>query len=153
MGATAAIITIGTALYSANGQHNAGVAAQDQANWNADVRSKQAQDALDRGYNTERRYQIGVNQNIGAQRAGFAAQGVEVGDGSALQVAQDTAAIGELDRLTIRNNAAREAWGYRVGETNFRGQGANALMQGNQQAAGTILTGAASVATMMSRTN
>lgn len=151
MGATAAVVTIGAALYGANAQRNAGLAAKDQANWNADVQAKQAQDALDRGYDTERRYRIGANQNIGAQRAGFAAQGVEVGDGSALQVVQDTAAIGELDRLTIRNNAAREAWGYRVGETNFRGQGANAAMAGNQQAVGTILTGAASIANINQR--
>ena len=144
MGSSAAIAI--STIYTANAQRQAGKASQRIAEWNADVAGKQADDAIARGRETERRQRIGIRQTIGTQRAAFAAQGVEVDDGSALEVAQDTAALGELDLMTIRNNAAREAWGYRVGESDYRYKGTMANITGNQQAAGTILTGASSIA-------
>ena len=143
MGTTVAVIGFAYGAYAAD---QAGDAQEDLGNWNADVAAKQADDALARGRETERRQRIGIRQTIGAQRAAFAAQGVDVSDGSALEVVQDTAALGELDLITIRNNAAREAWGYRVGETDYRYKAQMAGYAGNQQAAGTILTGAASIA-------
>jgi hypothetical protein len=51
---------------------------------------------------------------IGAQRAGIAAGNIDVGYGSAVDVQADAAHLGELDALTIRNNAQREAWGFKV---------------------------------------
>lgn len=47
---------------------------------------------------------------IGRQRAALAANGVQVDTGSALDITSDTAGIGALDALTIKNNADREAW-------------------------------------------
>ena len=44
----------------------------------------------------------------------MAANGVDLSSGSPLDILGDTAMYGELDALTIRSNAEREAYGYRV---------------------------------------
>lgn len=72
----------------------------------------QATDAIQRGKESELIFRQKLKQTIGSQRASFAAQGVDVGSGSPADVQADTARQGELDAITIRTNAAREAWGY-----------------------------------------
>lgn len=41
------------------------------------------------------------------------ASGIDMTNGSSLDVRSDSAMMSELDALTIRNNAMREAWGHR----------------------------------------
>lgn len=92
-------------------------AAESQAglaDYNAAVAKLQAQDAIARGREEESQYRQQVAGMIGSQRAGFAGANIDVSSGSALDVQADAAFLGELDALTIRNNAAREAWGYEV---------------------------------------
>lgn len=91
--------------------------------FNADVADLQARDALERGAEDESRFRTQVRGAIGAQRAGFAAANIDVGFGSAVDVQADAAMLGELDALTIRTNAAREAWGYKVQATDLRKRG------------------------------
>jgi len=83
-----------------------------------------AQDAIQRGKDAKQEHRQKVVQLKGKQRAAIAASGFDVNEDDALDILADTAEIGELDALTIENNAAREAWGY-------QGEGANA---GNQAA-------------------
>lgn len=59
---------------------------------------------------------------IGAQRVSLAAQGIDVNEGTALDIQAGTREMGELDILKILNNASREAWGYAVGVTNAENQ-------------------------------
>jgi len=127
MGAMTAI-TIGMAGFSAwqswragGAANRAGEAQQESANaaadlqvWNAEVADQQSEDAIARGGEEENRFRSSVRGIIGSQRAGFAANNVDAGFGSALDVQADAAYLGELDALTIRSNAAREAWGYKV---------------------------------------
>jgi len=82
--------------------------------FNAAVAELQAADAIARGAQEEARFRDGIDGLIGSQRAAIAANNIDVGFGSALDVQADAAYQGELDALTIRNNAAREAWGYAV---------------------------------------
>lgn len=92
-------------------------AANDAAgltDYNAEVASLQAADAITRGTEEENRYRTGIRGIIGAQRTGFAGGNVDVGFGSAVDVSADAAFLGELDALTIQTNAAREAWGFEV---------------------------------------
>lgn len=84
------------------------------AEFNASVADLQETDALQRGQEDENRFRMGVRGMIGSQRAAIAGSGVDVGFGSAVDVQTDAAFLGELDALTIRTNAAREAWGYKV---------------------------------------
>lgn len=93
------------------------VASESQAqllDYNAAVAVLQRQDAIERGAEEESRFRSQVRGAIGGQRAGFAAGNVDVSFGSAVDVQADAAFLGELDALTIRTNAAREAWGYEV---------------------------------------
>jgi len=100
------------------------------AEFNASVADLQAKDARELGAEEERRYRQGVDVLIGAQRAGIAAGNVDVGYGSAVDVQADAAYMGELDALTIRTNAAREAWGYEVEATDLRKRAEIARQEG-----------------------
>jgi len=104
------------------------------SDYNAQVAELQAQDAVTRGAEKESRFRTQVRGLIGSQRAGFAGAGVDVGYGSAADVQADAAFLGELDALTIKNNAAREAWGYQVQAEDLRRR-AVIQRQGGQMAA------------------
>lgn len=121
-------LAIGSIALSAYGQWRAGKAekaagkaqreaAESQAElaeYNAGVAALQAKDAEDRGLQEEQRFRQGIDTLIGSQRVGMATGNVLVNEGSARDVQFDAATLGELDALTIRTNAAREAWGYKV---------------------------------------
>ena len=89
-------------------------AEADLMDYNAAVAEIQAKDAVERGQVEAARYKEQVEGVVGAQRVGFAGQGVDVASGTALAVQADTAAMAEMDALQIESNAAREAWGYKV---------------------------------------
>jgi hypothetical protein len=84
------------------------------ADFNASVAELQAKDAIERGAEAESRFRTTIRSTIGSQRAGIAAGNIDVGFGSAVDTQADAAFLGELDAMTIRTNAAREAWGYQV---------------------------------------
>lgn len=133
-----------------------GFAAQQSAKYqsrvaenNAKVAQWQARDATARGAQEEARHRLAVAGTIGTQRSALAAQGTTLDAGSPLDILGDTAAFGELDALTIRGNAEREAYGYRVQGSNFQAesgllasQGSNAMMQGVVGAGASLLSGA-----------
>lgn len=136
-------LTAASTAVSVAGQVKAGNAAKKAGEFNAAVSELQAKDALARGKTDEARFRQGVRALIGSQRAGFAAQGVDVGVGSALDVQAEAAFLGELDALTIRNNAEREAWAHRMEAINYRMGGQAAQRASRWNAAGTVLgTGA-----------
>lgn len=102
--------------------------AQDN---NAKLALRQAEDALRRGQDEELALRQRVAQTRGTQTAALAARGIDVSSGSALGLISDTEYLGEIDALTIRDNAAREAWGhqrtaqdYRYGATTTRADAA-----------------------------
>lgn len=151
LSAIALALAAGGTAVSAIGQYKAGQAnkrageaaadvseSQAQvADYNAHVADLQAADALERGSEQEARYRTQIRGAIGAQRAGQAAGNIDVGFGSAADVQGDAAYLGELDALTIRTNAAREAWGYKVQSYDYTKQAAIDRKAGaNQIAAG-----------------
>ncbi len=76
-----------------------------------------------------------------------------MGSGSALDILGDTAALGELDALTIRSNAERESYEQRVVASNLKANAGmkrmgadNAIIAGKIGARTSLLTGAGSVA-------
>lgn len=113
--------------------------------YNARVAEMQAQDALQRGKEDEATYRLGVKALIGSQRADFAGGNIDVGSGTALDVQADAAYLGELDAQTIRRNAQREAWGFRVKAEQSRMEGKNARKAGYFDAASSVLGGSASL--------
>lgn len=108
---------------------------------NAGISMRASRDAVKRGNIDADEQRQETGQLIGAQRTAFASNGVDVNTGSAGQVQNDTAALGELDALTLVNNAAREAYGYKVQAMDQRQQGKLAKYQGKMDAIGSILGG------------
>jgi hypothetical protein len=82
----------------------------------------------------------------GAQKAGYAAQGVVVGDGTSGEQIEQTAKLSEQDALQIKLNAAREAWGLREQAKMTRYRGDIAKLQGRLNAVGGLLGTGGSIA-------
>lgn len=101
-------------------QRRAAESQAELADFNAEIAELQAADAIARGQEEEQRFRTSIRTAIGAQIAGFAAQNIDVGFGSAVDVQADAAYLGELDAMAIRNNATREAWGFRVEAEDLR---------------------------------
>jgi hypothetical protein len=135
------VALIGVGL-SAMGQAQAGAQSEAAAKERALVGEAQADDALARGGMEEQRYRRQVAQIAGTQRAQVGARNVRT-SGTALDLFSDTQATANEDALTIRNESAREAWGYRVGADESRRWGKTARSNANWQAGSTLLTGAA----------
>lgn len=81
---------------------------------NAVYLNQAANDARARGRLESDYSRIETQGLIGTQRAAQAASGGEVNTDTNALLQQDVAQFGELDALTISNNAAREAYGYEV---------------------------------------
>jgi hypothetical protein len=137
-----------TAQRRASASSAAGQYQKTISNENARLAMGNAKDATQRGQLEEQRSRLETRQQIGSTRAGLAAQGVDVGSGSSADVQASEAGIGELDALTIRNNAAREAYGYQVEAAQDTREGRLAQFSGDAAASGyraqgvsTLLTG------------
>ena len=128
--------------FNASANRQAGKAQSALANYNASVADMQSADAIERGNIEANKQRVNTRRMIGSQRAAMAAQGIDINDAdsSAVDVQADTAYLGELDALTIKANAAREAWGYRVQAQDYRTRGAIAEAEGKNKAIGTLLT-------------
>lgn len=150
--------SIGGSLIGMAGQQQGTDASRSQAHYNAAVArnsrliaQQNARYAEQAGAVKEQaagRRTAGV---IGAQRAVAAAHGLDVNSGSPALLQEDAAALGHLDALTIRNNADREAYGYRSQATNFGAQEGLYQMEedslgGWASTAGSLIGGASGVA-------
>jgi hypothetical protein len=141
-------------------QQEAAEASGELFDWNARISDLQALDAEARGAEEERRFRESVRGLVGRQRATQAANNLDVSFGSAVDVQADAATLGELDALTIRTNARREAWGHRVESEDLRQRGRLVRKEGvnmglaarerssgmRAQAVGSFLTTGASLA-------
>ncbi len=127
-------------IYQANAAREAGRANKAIDDWNAKVADLQAMDAITRGEWGVARQRRGVQSLVGSQRASFAAQGVVVDQDTAGQVVDQTIQLGEEDAATIRTNAIREAWGFKVQAADQRLRGKLAQAEGDNAAVGTLLT-------------
>jgi len=108
---------------------------------NASQAELQADDAIRRGDKDAQKATLQGRQTIGAQRAALAAQGIEVDSGTALELQADTRVAAAQDAMTIRNNAWREAWGFKAEALNASLQGRMSTIAGNARANATMTTG------------
>ncbi len=106
---------------------------------NAKLIDRQAQDAADRGAQDVTLIGNRGKQIIGTQRARLAAQGIDVTSGSALDVQTDAAVMSEMDKLTAKNNAAREVYGYRSQASAVRSGASLQAMGARNRARSTLL--------------
>ena len=156
MGASAAtastMATIGSVISEigtvagAIGQFAQGEAKSSADKYNATIASNNAKIAEQ---NAEFKSREGEQQaaieeqktraKVGAIQANQAAAGVDVNTGSAVDVRSSAASLGELNAITIRSNAAREAYGYQTQASNDKAQAAmDSSMAGKDLMAGVI---------------
>lgn len=132
------LVGTGAAAYS---QYETGQANKKLANQNAKIASEQAADSQRRGAIAEDEKRAEIRARLGAQRATLGANNVVSTTGTPLGLLAETAQYGELDALTVRNNAARESYGFKVEGFNSRARGRIAAKEGTLGAAATLLGG------------
>lgn len=151
----ATVLMIGSTLMGGVSAIQQGNAAAASANYNAQVSTmnakianENARDAQTRGATEEQAKRREVAQIAGKQKASMAANGIDVTFGSPLDLLVDTAMLGEVDALTIRSNAAREAYAYSTDAANntanakFQKASAKSAKKGGYMSAfGTVLGG------------
>ena len=81
-----------------------------------------AQQTLLSGQREEQKSRIATANLKGTQRASMAANGIDLGEGTAAQILTSTDVMGEIDANTIQANAVRSAWGYRTQAVNQTNQ-------------------------------
>lgn len=124
--AVIAVAGIAAASYSTYQQAKA---AKEQAHYqsavannNKIIADRAAEDSIKRGAVEEERKRQDIELLKGKQIAGFAGSGTDLSSGSVFDVVGETAALGELDALTIRSNYARESYEKRVMGMNYGAQ-------------------------------
>lgn len=138
---------IGTAIGAIGGAIGAfgtyeGMEAQSQnAAFQAQVAANSAAIArqnyklqIESGEETAANQEMQLRSEVGTQKAGQAASGVDVNSASSTAARAGTAEVGTLDVLTQRSNNARQAYGYSVAATGDEAE-AGLLTQESQQAA------------------
>ena len=126
VGVAAAVVGAGVSAVGAIQQANASSAS---ASYNAEVAANNqkaadasAQQALQEGQVEQQQKAYQEDVLVGQQKAGLAANGIDVGSGSAVDLLSDTKAAGELDQLTLLNNAARTSAGFTNQGINYGNQ-------------------------------
>lgn len=89
---------------------------------NAQIAEQNAQYAEQKGTVREGLQRERSQQFLGEEKAHIAGAGIEQGTGSVLRLQEDAARYGEVDALTVRNNAAREAYDWRAKGANQTAQ-------------------------------
>ncbi len=137
-------VSAGGAGLQAYGSYQSAEGQKRAFKYNANVNELQAKDAERRGVETEQRQREQISRLKGTQRAQLAANGLDLTEGSALNILTDTDFLGERDIGVIRDNASREAAGFRSrGDLNrFGANATRPLLTGTTS----LLSGAGSVA-------
>lgn len=159
MAITSLIGTAAGAGVQALGAHETAAATSSMYNFQTRVAQINANIAQEQGRTEEMAGEVKAEQSglKTAERAGFirdaaAAGGLDPGSGSAKQVLGSTYEVGQFEGATIRNDAARRAFGYNVSAFGDTAQasldtaaGRNAIIAGDFNVGTSILGGATSV--------
>lgn len=136
---------------SAKASYDQGQVAKQVARNNQVMGEYAAQDAQRRGEQEAQAVQRKASQLAGSQRSLMASRGLDLGVGTAADILDQTDFFAEQDRLTARDNAARDAWAYRAQGAQAMAEGRAAARNANLQAAGTLLGTTGQVADKWSR--
>ena len=103
----ATVLNLGANLFGAIGRRRA-------ADKQYEFAKQMASDVIARGEREAEFATMDLARLRGAQTTSLAAQGIDITQGSAAQIAEQTQRFGEQDIEQIRLNAAREAWGIKT---------------------------------------
>lgn len=149
-GASAGVQAVGAmqsaAAQAASAKYNAQIQAE-----NAQIATKNASYASQEGEANAANQELKNRANVGSMKSNQAAGGVNVNVGSAVESRASAAELGQLDAMTIRSNAARQAYGYLTQAAGYTAQSRldtaeakNATTAGDIKAVGSLLGGASS---------
>lgn len=149
--AISAIAGVASAGASVAGGIVAGEAQKKSADYNAQVAANNAITAqrnatitMESGEAAAQQKGMQTAQQVGKAKAVFGAAGIDPLSGSASDTETGIESAGLTDKQTIQSNAARQAWGYQTQSSNFTAQSSLDKMQGNDELAGSFLSGATS---------
>lgn len=137
MGVWGALIQGGMAV---NGSVEQSINDQKQADANTKLANDAAADAVQRGAKEAGAVRTAASQDAARQLVAYSNSGVDASVGTAADVQGATRAQGELNALTIQNNAAREAFGYKKHGIAFQDQAALNASKSRREIAGTVLS-------------
>jgi len=120
-GATSSVVS---SYYGAKANQSSLNLQADLSAINARISESTAQVTLLAGQRDEQRSRLSTAQLKSTQRASMAANGLDLGVGSAAQILATTDLMGEVDAATVHANAVRSAWGYRTQSVNQSNQAA-----------------------------
>jgi hypothetical protein len=150
MGVSAAIMmgaaTLSGSFASASAADAQGEFQKKMGDLNAELADRAGAEAIDRGNTAANRAIVKGRKAADEARVSAAASGVDPSAGSAADIAQENLNSGLVDSVTLRNNAYREAWGYKVEAINSQAKGNFAELAGKNEARNTLLTGGLSAA-------
>lgn len=164
MGLVASLASVGLGVAgmmqqsAAQQQQAAAISASDLyqaqvAENNAKIARQNAISTMQTGEISAENQELQDKAKTGTMVAAMGANGVDVNTGSNAQVRAGADQNTMLDALTIRSNAARSAYGYRVEATSQKAQAgldtqsaANATQAGQIASEGSLISGASSVA-------
>lgn len=146
------ILMAGSTAIAAGGAYESGQAnaasAQYQANVarnNQQIANMNASAATQRGEVLAEQKQVQTSQQEGMARAVAGASGIDANTGTPVKLQSDIAKLGSYDAMTIRNSAAREAYGYKVQGLSYGAQAGLDEMQQQSAATGGDLGAMASL--------
>ena len=121
-----AVATVAGTALGAVGSYQQGKAQEAAYNYQAQVAQQNAKIAeqnagMERqaGLEEARRQRIKTLQAVGTQKVALAANGVDVGYGSSLDLIEDTSMLGELDALMLETEGERKARNYEIQANNY----------------------------------
>lgn len=128
-------------------------AASDQADYESDVAAynkrvaeNDAQKLRNVGTEKENIQRQKTAQLISKQKAQLGAFNVQLGTGSAVDIQEDTAMLGEIDAMRIRSNTDEAVTAKMSQATLIESEGKNAQVAGRNKQIGTMLGAASSIA-------
>lgn len=114
------------------------------ADINARIAELGAQSALLQGQQQVGALTLNAGRLKSRQRAALAANGVDLGEGNAVEIQASTDIMKEIDANTLEANAVRTAWGMRTQATNYQNEALAA-----RTTAGAISPGMSAVSSLL----
>jgi hypothetical protein len=160
IGATAlgGVVSAVGGIESANAQKKAAEYQSQVAQNNAQLASQQANQTMAAGDQAAANEGLKARAQVGAIKAAQGASNVDVNTGSALDTRASAAELGELNAMTVRSNASKQAYGYQTNATSDLAQAGLYKMQAQQaptagllNASGSLLSSASGVANQYQR--
>lgn len=132
---------LGNAFQQSAAAEMKGKYERQQGEFNARLAELKAKDVVDRGNEEASKFAKEANQFKGKQKAAMATQGVDIDSASFEGITTQTERLTAFDEMEIRNNAWKEAWGYKIDAANQRTQGDFRYRASQAEARSSLLTG------------